>query len=254
MRLDGEIALVTGSTAGIGRTIATRVAAEGAAVVVTGRNVERGIGVVETITAGGGRAVFVPADLSQSNEPDRLVADALDAFGGLTVLVNNAVDADDDAPVAEITDEQWERVFTVNVTAPMTLCRAAIPAMLDARHGAIINISSRAEHHAIPGYAAYVTSKGALAALTRSIAVDYAKHHIRANTISPGYVLNDRRDADITPDRLERIESMHLTRVGEPADVAAAVIYLASHESEWLTGENLHLDGGSSIARGRVRG
>lgn len=254
MRLDGEIALITGSTAGIGKAIALRAASEGAAVAVTGRNVERGSGVVEAITDVGGRAVFIPADLAQPCEPARLVADVLDAFGGLTVLVNNAVDADDDAPVAEITDELWERVFAVNVTAPMRLCRAGIAPMLEAGHGAIVNISSRAEHHAIPGYTAYVASKGALAALTRAIAVDYAKHHIRANTISPGYVINERRDADITPARLERIEAMHLTRVGEPEDVASAVVYLASRESEWLTGENMHLDGGSSVARGRVRG
>ena len=104
------------------------------------------------------------------------------------------------------------------------------------------------------GFAAYIASKGGLNALTRSIAVDYADQGIRCNTISPGYVLNDRRDADITPERRERYEGMHLTRLGAAADVAYAAVYLASRESEFVTGINLQLDGGSSSARALTLG
>jgi len=130
----------------------------------------------------------------------------------------------------------------------------SIPHMLTAGHGSIVNISSRQAERASAGYAAYVASKGGLNALTRSIAVDYAKRGIRCNTISPGYVLNDRRDADMTPERRQRMEGMHLTRLGVAGDVAHAAVYFASGESEFVTGVNLPLDGGSSIARGLVLG
>jgi NAD(P)-dependent dehydrogenase (short-subunit alcohol dehydrogenase family) len=126
--------------------------------------------------------------------------------------------------------------------------------MRAAGHGAIVNISSRQAERASKGFAAYVAAKGGLNALTRAIAVDYAHDHIRCNTISPGYVLNDRRDADITPDRRQRYEGMHLTRLGIAADVANAAVYLASRESEFVTGTNLQLDGGSSIARALTLG
>jgi NAD(P)-dependent dehydrogenase (short-subunit alcohol dehydrogenase family) len=255
MRLAGELALVTGSTAGIGRAIAVEFAAQGAGVVVTGRDLDRGEAVVAEITAGGGRAVFVPADLREEASCTRLVDDAAAALGGLTVLVNNAAGSvGGDGPVGDVSTEVWEAILRVDLTAPMWLCRAAIGHFRAAGHGAIVNISSRQAERASPGFAAYVAAKGGLNALTRSIAVDYAAERIRCNTISPGYVLNDRRDADITPERRARYEGMHLTRLGIAADVAKAAVYFASLESEFVTGTNLQLDGGSSIARGLTLG
>ena len=117
-----------------------------------------------------------------------------------------------------------------------------------------MNVSSRQAERASAGLAAYVAAKAGMNGLTRAIAVEEAEHRIRCNTISPGYVLHDRRDADITPDRLARYEGMHLTRLGRADDVASAAVYLASCESEFLTGVNLQLDGGSSIARGLTLG
>jgi NAD(P)-dependent dehydrogenase (short-subunit alcohol dehydrogenase family) len=256
VRLEDEIALVTGSTSGIGRAIAEMFAREGARVVVTGRDHARGNSVVEAITSDGGIATFVAAELSRESECQDLVAAAVDRFGGLSVLVNNAASAGagDDGPVGDLTTEAWETALRVNLTAPMWLCRAAIPAMLAIGHGSIINISSRQGERASAGLAGYIASKGGLNALTRSIAVDYARHHIRANTISPGYVINARRDADLDPARRRALEGMHLTRLGEAADVAYAAVYFASRESEYATGINLALDGGSSAARGRVLG
>ncbi|HZR14056.1 MAG TPA: SDR family oxidoreductase [Acidimicrobiia bacterium] len=256
MRLAGEVALVTGSTAGIGRAVAIELAREGARVTVTGRDKTRGDAVVDEIVRGGGDATFVAADLDDPAACDTLVDAAATHFGGLTVLVNNAVSStvERDGPVGEIGDAAWEQALRVNLTAPMRLCRAAIPHMRRAGHGAIVNVSSRQAERASPGFAAYVASKGGLNALTRSIAVDYARDGIRCNTVSPGYVLNDRRDADMTDERRARMEGMHLTRLGVARDVAYAVVYLASRESEFLTGINLQLDGGSSIARGLVLG
>ncbi len=257
MRLEGERALVTGSTAGIGAAIATRFASEGAAVCVTGRDEARGASVVAAITALGGRAAFVPTALDADDAPEQLVAQAADALGGLTVLVNNAAASSHaDGPAADVSDEAWAHALLLNVTVPFRLCRAAIPHMLDLGHGAIVNISTRQAERASKGFTAYIASKSAMNGLTRAIAVDYAAHNIRCNTISPGYVVNDRRDANLDdePERRARYEGMHLTRLGVADDVAYAAVYLASRESEFVTGTNLQLDGGSSIARGQVLG
>jgi NAD(P)-dependent dehydrogenase (short-subunit alcohol dehydrogenase family) len=255
VRLAGEIALVTGSTAGIGRAIAIEFAMQGARVAVTGRDVERGQAVIATIDRAGGQAVFVPADLSDEDACTGLVAAVVERLGGLTVLVNNAAGAGHgDGPAGEVTTAAWEAIVRVDLTAPFWLCRAALPHLQRAGGGAIVNISSRQAERASPGFAAYVAAKGGLNALTRSIAVDYAASGIRCNTISPGYVLNDRRDAAIDEARRRRYEGMHLTRLGEARDVALAAVYLASKESEFVTGINLQLDGGSSIARGLTLG
>ena len=252
MRLAGETALVTGSTAGIGLAVARRFALEGARVVVTGRDATRGKAVADEI---GDAAVFLAADLASEDETTALVARAADAFGSLTVLVNNAVTADAvDAVAGAVTTEAWDAILRVNLTAPLWLTRATIPHMIAAGHGSIVNVSSRAAVRATPALAAYVASKGGLNALTRSIAVDYAAAGIRANTISPGYVLNERRDAHLSDERRARLEGMHLTRLALADDVAHAAVYLASRESEVVTGTDLALDGGSTIARGLAFG
>jgi NAD(P)-dependent dehydrogenase (short-subunit alcohol dehydrogenase family) len=249
-RLAGEVALVTGSTSGIGRAIAQRFAAEDAAVLVTGRDTERGNAVVDRITAAGGRAAFVPADLAAASAADRIVDATVAAFGGLTVLVNNAVgSAPGDGPAVDVTDEAWAAALDVDLGSAARLCRAAIPHMRAAGHGSIVNISSRAADRGTPGHAAYSAAKGGLAALTRAIAVEEARHNIRCNTISPGYILNDRRDANLEPERRARLEAMHLLRLGEADDVAWAAVYLAAPESGFVTGINLPVDGGSTAAR-----
>jgi NAD(P)-dependent dehydrogenase (short-subunit alcohol dehydrogenase family) len=223
VRLAGEKALVTGSTSGIGRAIAVEFAREGAVVVVTGRDGPRGDAVVAEITGGGGTATFVPADLGDERAATSLVDTAAEHMHGLTVLVNNAAGGDGpDGPVGDLTTAAWDAILRVDLTAPMWCARAAVPHMRRAGHGSIVNISSRQAEQASRGLAAYVAAKAGLNGLTRAIAVDYAEDGIRCNTISPGYVLNDRRDADITPERRARFEGMHLTRLGAAADVAYA--------------------------------
>jgi NAD(P)-dependent dehydrogenase (short-subunit alcohol dehydrogenase family) len=255
VRLAGERALITGSTSGLGRAIAIEFAREGAAVVVTGRDHTRGDAVVADVTAAGGTGSFVAAELGDERASTDLVETAVERMGGLTVLVNNAAGGGaPDGAIGELTTEAWEAILRIDLTAPMWCARAAIPHMRRAGHGAILNVSSRQAERASKGLAAYVAAKAGLNGLTRAIAVDYAADGIRCNTISPGYVLNDRRDAEITDERRARYEGMHLTRLGVATDVAHAAVYLASRESEFVTGINLQLDGGSSIARGLTLG
>ena len=253
-RLAGEVAIVTGSTSGLGKAIGEVFAAEGASVLITGRNVERGKAVAASIERAGGRATFMAGDLSEPATPAGLVAAATHRFGRLTVLVNNAVATGRDGPVADVEPSEWDALVRVDLSAVAWMCRAAIPAMAAAGHGSIVNISSRAGERGTPRHAAYSASKGGMNALTRSIAVDYARAGIRCNTLSPGYVLHERRDRSLTPDRLARLEGMHLTRLTRPEDIAWAAVYLASPEAEVVTGITLRVDGGSTAARGLVLG
>ena len=248
MRLEGHVALITGSTAGIGKAIARRFASEGASVMVTGRDVERG---EQVAAACGEQAAFTAADLGAVDTADALVAVTVERFGGLSILVNNAAaSGGGDGAVADLSDDRWRAILEVDLLAPARLCRAAMPHLRRSGHGSIVNISSRAASRAARGLAAYTAAKGGLEALTRSIAVDEARNGVRCNAISPGYVLNERRDADLSDAERARREAMHLLGLGTPDDVAHAAVYLASEESRWLTGSVLPLDGGSSAARG----
>lgn len=257
MRLAGERVLVTGSTAGIGKHVALMCAREGAGVAVHGRNAERGQAVVEAIRAAGGEAVFIAGDVSDEADCRRLVAAAAEQLGGLTVLVNNvtAVEATG-KPVlfAELDGSLWERILRGSLSSAAWLSREAIPHMLTVGHGSIVNISSRQAERASPGRAAYSAAKGGMNALTRGIAVDYGHRGIRCNALSVGYVINEQRDAGMTPARRAEIEAMHLTRPGQPDDIAYAVVFLASREAEFITGALIPVDGGHTIARGKVLG
>ena len=249
-RLAGETAIVTGSTSGLGKQIARGFAAEGARVAVTGRNRERGEAMVAQIGEAGGEAVFLPADLSRPEDCEELVRQVVERFGTLSVLVNNAVDASRDGPLLEVEIDSWEQKLRVNLTAAAWLCRAALPPMIERGGGSIVNVSSRAAERGTPGLAAYTASKGGLNALTRSIAIDYADRGIRCNSITPGYILHETRDRDMDAAKRKRVEGQHLTRLATAEDVTWACVYLASRESEVITGIDLPVSGGSTTARG----
>ena len=254
-RLAGEVAIVTGSTAGLGKEIARLFVAEGASVVVTGRSRERGETLAAALRADGGEVSFVAADLTVEDDAHALIATTIATYGALHVLVNNAVSPEiiaQDGKAADVTSEIWESMLRVNVIGAAWLLQRAIPQMLAQGRGSIVNISSRTAERASPRLAAYTASKGAMNALTRSITLDYARDGIRCNTVQPGYILHEERDVDLTPERRRYIEDMCLTRPPTALDVAYAVVFFASRESECISGVTLQVDAGSSAGRGRT--
>ena len=251
-RLDGKVAVVTGSTSGIGEGIAAALAREGAAVVVSGRRAERGRVVARTITDAGGRAVFHEADLADATQCRPLVDRAADEFGGLDILVNNA----GVFPVItfeETTVEEWDRVFDLNARAAYFCSQAALPHMRARGGGSITNIGSTHPFGVGERQFVYGISKGALYTMTRKLAMLLARDRIRVNWISVGWVLTEqeRRLRNVPEDDAEWIAA-HAPHnpLGEfttVEDVAEGVIYLAADSGRSVTGTDLGVSGGITI-------
>jgi 3-oxoacyl-[acyl-carrier protein] reductase len=247
-KLNGRVAVVTGASKGIGAEIARQLAAEGAAVVVNYASSKEGADrVVGEITARGGKAVAVRADVSRPSDIQRLFAEAKKSFGRLDVLVNNA-GIYQFAPLEEVTPEHFHTLFDLNVLGLILTTQEA------ARHfgpdgGSVINISSAASTTAPANASVYSATKAAVDAVTRSLAKELGPRHIRVNSLNPGMVETEgTTSAGITADDSDfrkRYESQSpLGRVGQPRDVAPAAVYLASPDSAWVTGETLYVAGG----------
>jgi NAD(P)-dependent dehydrogenase (short-subunit alcohol dehydrogenase family) len=243
-RLEGKVALITGGNAGIGEAIAKLFAQEGAAVVITGRRkemLERVVGEIKP-----GRALAVAGSVTDDAHARSAVDQAVRTFGKLNVLVNNAGIGAFGKTLHETDDATWDEVLAVNLTGVFRVTRAAIPAMLSAGGGSIVNISSIASLVGIPLLPAYAASKGGLDSLTRCLAIDYAKQGIRCNAVNPGLVDTPMAAGLISdPARLAQVLSDYpLGRPGTPEEVAKLVLYLASDESAWVTGAIFPIDGG----------
>ena len=249
-RLDGKVAIVTGSAGGIGRTTALVLAREGARVVVADIDGERAGVVAEEISAAGGEAVGQAVDVSEEAQVAAMVATAVEHFGGLDVLHNNAAaignaGAGRDIDVLTQDVETWDRTFAVNVRGVMLGCKHAIGPMLERGGGSIINMSSGSAEHGDLVNTAYASSKGAVNTFTRYVATQYGKRGIRCNAIEPGLILSHGVERFGGPAYVAMLEEHHLTpRVGEPEDIANAVVFLASDESTFITGHILAVDGG----------
>ncbi len=245
-RLRGKVALITGGNSGIGEAIATLFAQEGAAVTITGRRKDRLERVIGEIGQRGGRALAMAGSVTDETHAREAVAQTVRTFGRLDILVNNAGIGDFGKKIHETDDATWQRMLDVNVTGVFRMTRAAIPEMLKAGGGAIINISSVASLVGLPMLSAYAASKGALDALTRAIAVDYAAQGIRCNVVNPGLIETPMAESLLSdPARTAEVLRQYLiARPGKPEEVAKLVLYLASDDASWVTGGTFTIDGG----------
>lgn len=245
-RLKGKVALITGGNAGIGEAIAKRFAEEGAAVVVTGRRKDELDRVIRDIQQENGRALAVSGSVTDEAHVRLAVEQTVQSFGRLDILVNNAGIGDFGKRIHEMDDATWAHVLDVNVTGVFRMTRAAVPAMLKSGGGAIVNISSIASLVGVPLLSAYAASKGAMDAMTRAIAIDYAADKIRCNVVNPG-LIDTPMAAPLmkNPEQLDPILLHYpIRRPGKPEEVANMVLYLVSDEAAWVTGATFPIDGG----------
>jgi NAD(P)-dependent dehydrogenase (short-subunit alcohol dehydrogenase family) len=240
---------VTGGNAGIGEAIAQTFVREGAAVVITGRRQDELDRVVHEITRRNGKVIAVAGSVTDDRHVRAVVNEAIQRFGSLDILINNAGVGEFGRRLHELDDETWARVLDVNLTGVFRMTRAAVPEMLKRGRGSIVNISSIASLVGIPYLPAYAASKGALDALTRAIAIDYARDGLRCNVVNPGLIATPMAAPLMAnPEQLNPIlDHYPIRRPGKPEEVADMVLYLASDEAMWVTGGTFTIDGGMTV-------
>ena len=241
MLLKNQIAIVTGGGRGIGRGIASRFAMEGAQVVLAQRDQESGLQTQEKIEADGGKAVFIPTDVSDRPSVENLVSATCDLFGEINILVNNAGITGINGPFLEVTQETWNAVIGVNLTGVFNCSQAAGRVMRQSGRGNIIHISSVNGFLPQPLCAAYGAAKGGIETLTKSMATDLAPHFIRVNAIAPGEIktsiLSPNTERKLVPD-------IPMRRLGTPEEVAKTIYFLCSEQSSYVNGAEIHINGG----------
>ncbi len=245
MKLSGKVALVTGSSRGIGYSTARLFAQEGASVVITARDPKRLTESAKKI----GNVFSISADIRKEDEVQSVVRKTLNKFGKIDILVNNAGIFPKIKPLHKISEEEWNEVIDVNLTGQFRVTKAVIPSMIRGG-GCIINVSSDAGLKAFENFEAdaYTASKAALILLTKAWAIEYAKYKIRVNCVCPGVVETDMTKPYLTTesDRAMMAADHPIGRIGTPEDVAQAILYFASDDSSWITGAILPLDGGAA--------
>jgi 3-oxoacyl-[acyl-carrier protein] reductase len=242
-RLDGKTALVTGASGGIGAGIARALHGQGAQVVLSGTRREALDGLAAAL---GERVQVCPADLREAGAADGLVAAAEAAAGPISVLVNNA-GFTRDMLALRMKDEDWQSVLDVDLSAPFKLARAVLRGMLKRRAGRIVQISSVVGATGNPGQANYAAAKAGLVGMSKALAQEVGSRGVTVNVVAPGFVESPMTAALGDAQRERLLGAIPLGRMGQPADVAAAVVYLASDEAAWVTGATLHVNGGMAM-------
>ena len=241
--LTGMTALVTGASGGLGSAIAEALAGQGARLAVSGSNVAK----LEAFRAGlGGDHVALPCDLSDAASVDALVPQAVEALGKLDILVNNAGVTRDNL-VMRMKDEEWDMVIRVNLEAAFRLARAAARPMMKARFGRIISVTSVVGTTGNPGQANYAASKAGLVGMSKALAQELASRNITVNCVAPGFIASPM--TDVLPDAQKEALNARIPagKMGEGGDIGAAVVYLASKEAGYVTGQTLHVNGGMAM-------
>jgi NAD(P)-dependent dehydrogenase (short-subunit alcohol dehydrogenase family) len=254
--LTGKVALVTGSTTGIGEATARCLAEAGATVMISGRNAQRGEAVAGALRANGARTSFERVDLRADGACEGLVAATVDRFGGLDVLVNNAGILYT-ANAIDTSNEQWLETMAVNVNALFYLSRAAIAHMRQAGGGAIVNVASEWGLNGEPNHVAYCASKGAVVQITRCLALDHARENIRVNAVCPGEIHTQMVDDILAAQggdpsvQLQRLAAgIPMRRLASPIEVGRVIRFLVSAEASYITGASLPVDGGNDATGG----
>lgn len=245
--LSGKIALVTGASRGIGAAIARRLAADGATVVVNyNSSPEAAQSVIDEITATGGQAAAMQADVSQTEAAGNLVKETQKRFGRLDILVNNAGTTRDNV-IMMMKEDDWDVVIDTNLKSAWNCSKAAARLMLKQRSGRIINITSVAGISGNPGQSNYSASKAGLIGLTKSLAKEIGPRNVTVNAVAPGFVRTDLTSGLLDQITEQVVERTPIQRLGTPEDVAAAVAFLASDEAGFITGQVLAIDGGLAL-------
>jgi len=251
--LAGKTALITGGTRGIGRATAEAMARAGANVVVSSRKQDACDEAAKAIIDAGGKAVGIPCNVSNIAEIEALVKGAMDAFGQIDILVCNAAVNPYMGPLKDIDDEAYDKILTTNVKNVLKLCNLVIPGMAERRDGAVVIVSSIAATKGSRSLGAYAISKAADVQLARNLAIEWGLSNIRVNAVLPGLVKTDMARAlwDNPETAAKAMEGYPIGRLGEPEDLAGAILFLASPAASWITGQALPVDGGATIAGGR---
>jgi NAD(P)-dependent dehydrogenase (short-subunit alcohol dehydrogenase family) len=249
-RLDGQVAIITGSSRGIGMETALLMARLGASIVVSSRKAEACAAVAKQIEGEGGEAVVIPCNVSRKPEIEALIAGTIAQFGKIDILVCNAAANPAFGPMSELSDEAFDKIMVTNVKANLWLCNMVIPGMAERGGGAVVIISSIAGLRASPMIGAYGISKAADFALARNLAVEWSGRNIRIICIAPGLIKTDfARALWDDPERLAKRNAMTpLRRIGEPDEIAAVAAFLAAPAASFITGQTIVADGGVTIA------
>jgi NAD(P)-dependent dehydrogenase (short-subunit alcohol dehydrogenase family) len=249
-KLKGQVAIITGGSAGIGRATARLFAAEGAKVVIAARRSEKIGSVIGEIIKAGGECLAVPTDVSKRQQVEHLVRATLHRFGRIDILLNNAGVLPCPTPLAEMEEGEWDRVFNVNTKSIYWLVRSIWPVMVEQRRGVIVNTASVVAFRGTAGLAAYCASKSAIVMLTKSLALEGAPLGIRVNCVCPGFIDTPMNEwlGSLQPDQTtwlnDMLDRIPLHRAGSPDEIARASLFLASADSSYMTGQTVVLDGG----------